>query len=232
VDGQPPSLAFAILLYAEYQRITGAPTHDMSERPKPKPFAEKLTAAVAGDFPEARDVLVSFPDEWQLVRSFRRADTPLYAAAWPWETEKPRRDHFYGLSEEINLSLNRYRFAQLFRPWPQPVIRVAWDAAAGEGRVVPGGHLDIRLEPIAQAQVWSGETYAVLWECFVLDSSRREEWQDELIQFWHTVEEDMGVSKIFTLPRDPAYPTGYTEILSELGYQPDTKFSAWWSREL
>jgi hypothetical protein len=202
----------------------------MSERPKPKPFAEKLTAVVARDFPDAQDVQVSFPDEWELIRSFRRDDMPLYAAAWPWEEERPRRDHFRGLPADINLTLNRYRHHWLFRPWPQPTLRVTWDADAGAGRVAPGGHLDIRLEPIAKAQVWAGETCAVLWECYLLGSLRQEEWQDELIQFWQTVEEDMGTEKIFTQPRDPAYPEGYTDLLSELGYRPDADFPLWWSK--
>lgn len=204
----------------------------MSEIPTSEEFTKKLITAVPVDFPEAREVLVSFPDEWELLGSFRHADTPLYAAAFPWEEERPRREHFYGLSPEINLSLNKYRHAQLFRPWPQPVIRVAWDAVVGEGRVLPGGHLNIRLEPMAQAQVWVGDTYAVLWECYLFDSSRRKVWQNDLIQFWRVVEQDMGVSKIFTQPRDPAYPTGYTDLLAGLGYGPDSEFPQWWSRDM
>ena len=42
----------------------------------------------------------------------------------------------------------------------------------------------------------------------------------------------MAVAKIYTLPADPAYAEGYTEFLSELGYQQDTDFPGWWSREV
>jgi hypothetical protein len=36
----------------------------------PLPFKEKLTMAVAVDYPAASEILVSFPDQWELVHYF------------------------------------------------------------------------------------------------------------------------------------------------------------------
>lgn len=204
----------------------------MKELSSPEPWQaqEKLVTTVTRDFPEVREVLVSFQDEWELVQSFRRQDLPLYAAAFPWEEERPRRDHFYGLSTAINLSLNKYRHLQLFEPWMQPTTRIAWYGEADEGRVLPGGHLDVRLQPIAEAQVWAGDTYGVVWECYPVALQRQEQWQEELAAFWCAVEGDMHVDKIFTQPHEPDFPEGYTEFLGALGYQPDPTFPLWWSK--
>lgn len=198
---------------------------------EPWPLSEKLITAVMIDFPEVQEVLVSFPDAWELVRSFPRQEIPLYAAALPWETEKPRRDHFYGLSAEINLTLTQYRQYKLFQPWPQPVIPVAWDVEKGEGRVVRGGRLNVRLQPIAEAQVWAGNLFGLVWECYPTQSQRREGWQAELAAFWRAVEADMRVAKLFTQPHDPALPEGYTDFLDALGYAPDREFARWWSKQ-
>jgi hypothetical protein len=195
-------------------------------------FHEKLVTAVMIDFPEVREVLVSFPDEWEIVRSFRWQDLPVYAAALPWEEEKPRRDQFYGLSAEINLTLKKYRHLKLFEPWPQPVIPIVWDVEKGEGRVARGGHIDVRLQPIAEAQVWAGDTFGLIWECYPTQSRRKEDWQEELATFWRAVEADMRVTKLFTQPHDSAVPQGYTDFLHTLGYQPDPDFRLWWSKEL
>lgn len=198
--------------------------------PEPWQLPERLVTAVARDFPEAQEILVGFRDEWELVRSLGRQDQPLYAAAFPWEEERPRRDHFSGLSAGVNLSLNQYRHHQLFRPWKQPTIQIAWDMETGEGRVLPGGHLNVRLQCVAEAQVWAGESVGVIWECYLLASEKPEQWQEELAAFWGAVEADMRVAKIYTLPQDPAFPEGYSEFLEALGYQPDSAFPLWWSK--
>ena len=69
----------------------------------------KLTSAVILDYPGAAEILVSFPDEWELVHQLSRGDNPLYIAGMPPSREEPRRDHFYGLSPEINLEATTYR---------------------------------------------------------------------------------------------------------------------------
>ena len=137
----------------------------------------------------------------------------------------------FGLSPEMNRSMTTYRLYKLFEPWPQPIIPVAWDETRGEGWVLEGGELRVRLQPLGQAQAWTGETYGVLWECFLHETQQRgDTWQEELIQFWQAVEEDMGVHKIFTQPHEPAYGEGYPEFLSRLGYAPDSDFGRWWSK--
>ena len=103
------------------------------ERAKPPlPLREKLTVAAAIDFPAASEILVSFPDKWELVGVLKREDQPLYVAGLPPSQEKGRADQFYGLPAEINRSLTSYRLYKLFEPWPQPTILVAWDEAKGE----------------------------------------------------------------------------------------------------
>ena len=196
------------------------------------PISEKLIVAAAADHPTASEILVSFPDQYQLVHSFQRGDILLYVAAFPISHERPRRDNFFGLSPEINQSLTDYRMYKLFEPWPQPLFQVIWDRTQGEGRVVGQTDLKIHLHPLGQAQVWKGETHGVLWECFWHGTRQRQEhWQEELAQFWQVVEEDMGVKKIFTQPHEPTFEEKYTEFLSRLGYAPDPEFEHWWSKE-
>jgi hypothetical protein len=95
------------------------------------------------------------------------------------------------------------------------------------------GHLKIQLQPHGQAQTWDGERYGVIGECYFHETRRREPvWQDNLIQFWQTVERDMGVEKIFTEPHEPTFEGGYTEFLSRLGYAPGPDYPRWWSKQI
>lgn len=111
-------------------------------------------------------------------------------------------------------------------------FEVSWDTRIGEGRIIGGSGLRVHLHPVGQAQVWKGETYGVLWECFPFNNQReRQTWQEELATFWQAVENDMGVRKIFTEPHEPAFEESYTEFLSSLGYTPDPDFERWWSKE-
>jgi hypothetical protein len=198
---------------------------------KEYPFVEKLLTTVQLDFPAATEILVSFPDEWELIQTLKRNDWPLYAAALPVQAEKADDDHFYGLSPAINRTLNKYHHYKLFEPWPAPVLPVSWDAVKGEGRIERGGRLDVRLQPIAEAQAWTGGMFGVLWECFMFETRHQTHWQEELAAFWQAVENNMKVAKIFTQPHDPAFSEGYPDFLAALGYQPDRDFQEWWSKE-
>ena len=110
-------------------------------------FIEKLTTTAALDFPAATEILVSFPDEWELVRALKRDDLPLYAAALPMRVEQADEEQFSGLSPAINRTLTTYRQYKLFEPWQTPVLPISWDPVKGEGRVERGGRLDVRLQP-------------------------------------------------------------------------------------
>ncbi len=201
--------------------------------PDAPPFREKLTAAAANDYPTASRILVSFPERWELVRALRGGDRPRYVAAFPPEGERPRRDHFYGLSETINLSLDTYRLYKLFDPWPTPILPVSWDFGRDEGRIERGGRLEVRLQELGQAQTWTGEACGVLWECLHHRTRGEANWWEELAQFWQAVEADMQVGHIFTLPADPAYPRqAYRDFLADLGYGPDREHPQWWSKEM
>jgi hypothetical protein len=74
--------------------------------------------------------------------------------------------------------------------------------------------------------------HAVLWEAYLQETRRRENWQDTLADVWQVVERDLNVGKVFTLPYEPTFEQGYTEFLSRLGYALDPDNPAWWSKEL
>jgi hypothetical protein len=198
---------------------------------KERRLVEKLLTTVQLDFPAATEILVGFPDAWELIGVLKRAEGSLYAAALPVQVEQADDEHFSGLSPAINRTLKQYHHYKLFEPWPTPVLPVSWDPVKGEGRVERGGRLDVRLQPIAEAQAWTGGSFGVLWECYSFETRRPPHWQAELAAFWQTVEADLKVVKIFTQPQDPAFAEEYTDFLSSLGYQPDAAFPAWWSKE-
>jgi len=200
---------------------------------EPLPLREKLRVAAAIDYPAASEILVSFPDRWELVHQMWREDTPLYIAAMPPSHEQPQRDHFFGLPSEINFSLSTYRHYKFFYPWPTPEIIVGWNEMTGTGRVTGMGHFKIHFKPLGDAQVWYGETFGVLWECFFGQAAQATPtWQDELATFWQAVEKDMGVSKVFTQPHEPTFERGYTDFLGQLGYAQDPDYPKWWSKAI
>jgi hypothetical protein len=208
----------------------------MEKEPRPLRLREKLIVAAAIDYPTASEIVVSFADKWELVACFRRQigfyeNTHLYVAAFPPSEERSYSNHFLGLSPEINCSLTSYRLYKLFRPWQQPILPIAWDETRGEGRVLAGGSLRVQLQPIGQAQVWSGKKYAVFWEAFLNETGQQgDAWQADLAQFWYAVEDDLGVNKIFTQPHEPTFEKGYPRFLEHLGYALDPEFERWWSK--
>ena len=197
---------------------------------EPLPLKLKLRVAASIDYPAASEVLVSFPDQWELIYQMRREDTPLYIAAMPPSQEQPRRDHFYGLLPEINLELTTYRLYKFFQPWPMPSVIASLDETTGTGQVLKGGDLKIQLQPFGQAQAWLGQTCGVLWECYLHETARTANWQETLYEIWQAVERDMKVARIFTQPHEPTFEEGYPDFLSRLGYQPDPESPRWWSK--
>jgi hypothetical protein len=194
------------------------------------PLKLKLRAAVGIDYPEASEILVSFPDDWEVVGQIQREDRTLYIAGMPVSEERPERDHFYGLPPALNLALNKYRLYKLFLPWPQPSILVGWNEETGTGRVLKMGDVKVQLQPIGQAQAWFSPEAAVIWECYTHEQQRPDNWQEELATFWQIVEGDIGTTKIYIEPHEPAFEEGYTTFLSRLGYAPDPDYPCWWSK--
>jgi hypothetical protein len=208
----------------------------MEKEPQPVSLREKLIVAAAIDYPTASEIVVSFADQWELVGCFRQQsrfyeNTRLYVAALPPSQECTHPNHFIGLPPEINRSLTTYRLYKLFQPWLRPILPIAWDESRGTGRVRAGGSLRVQLQPIGQAQVWSGKNFAVLWEAFLNKVGRQgDAWKADLAQFWYAVEDDLGVNKFFTQPHEPTFDQGYPRFLDHLGYAPDPKFERWWSK--
>jgi hypothetical protein len=204
----------------------------MERKLSPTPSPLKLVEAVARNY-SATEIVVNFPDQWEVVHQFNQGDRPLYIAKLPPSQERVRSDHFLGLSPEINLSLTEYQMFRLFEPWPQPLLHVAWDQTKGEGQVLGEAGLRVQLQSIGEAQVWKGKPHAVLWECYVYDTRQQQQnWQEELAQFWRIVEKDIGVQRIFTQPHDPSFEEEvYIDFLSLLGYAPDPDFERWWYKD-
>lgn len=190
----------------------------------------KLRTAVAIDYPEASEVLVSFPDEWEVVGQIKRQDRPLYIAALPVSQERPWRDRFHGLPPEVNLALTQYRLYKLFLPRPQPSILVGWNAETGTGRVLKMGDVKIQLQPIGQAQAWFSSAAAVIWECYTHEPGRPDNWQEELASFWQAVEGDLAATTLYTPSHEPAFAGDYKAFLSRLGYAPDLAHPRWWRK--
>lgn len=191
----------------------------------------KLTAAATIDYPSASEILVTFPDEWELVEQIIRGEEALYIATMPDSQERPRRDQFHGLPPEINLDMTAYRLYKFFRPWPMPSIIASWDERAQTGRVEGEGDLKVQLQALGQAQVWLGTNCGVLWECYFFDQERRRsDWEGRLAMVWQIVGKDVGVPKLYTQPHDPAFEEGYQDFLRRLGYAPDAAHPTWWSK--
>jgi hypothetical protein len=197
---------------------------------EPRPSDRKLTEVVKQDYPTASEVLVSFPEEWEFVQTLKSENRTLYVGALPLSREHPTRHHFEGLRPEINVSLVFYRLYRFFQAWPQPRVLVEWNEQADQGRVAGYGDLHLQLQPVGQAQAWFGLSHAVLWECYLDETNRRGNWPETLAEVWQLVERDLHVSKILTLPHEPAFEEGYTYFLSRLGYAVDPENPEWWSK--
>ena len=182
------------------------------------------------DFPAASEVLVSFPDQWEFIDEVRHAGGQLYIAGFPIERSFTGRDHFEGLPAEINVDLVFYRLYKFFQPWPMPQLIVEWNQRRGEGRVIGDRGFKLQLQPVGQAQAWFGGSHAVLWECYFDESRRSANWQETLAEVWHLVEKDIAVPKFFTAPHEPAFPEGYRDFLTRLGYAADSEHPLWWSK--
>lgn len=189
-----------------------------------------MVDVAAHDFPTASEVLVSFPEAWELVDKLDTEAGLLYIACFPIERSRPTRNHFAGLTPEINVSLVFYGLYKFFQPWPMPTVRVKWDPRAGSGRVIGMGESKLQLQPVGQAQAWFGLTDAVIWECYAHELWRGSGGEQTLTKLWGKVEEDVRSPKLWTLPHEPTFEQGYTEFLAGIGYAQDAQCPDWWSR--
>lgn len=192
----------------------------------------KLVEIVTGDFPAASKISVSFPEQWEYVETIKTAKSRLYIAGFPIERAFNGREHFEGLPPEINVDLVFYRLYKFFQPWPMPQVTVGWNNREGEGRVIGDRGYKLQLQPVGQAQAWFGLTHAVLWESYFDESRRFANRQETLAQVWGVVEKDTHAPKIFTAPHEPAFPQGYRDFLTKLGYAADAEYPLWWSKTM
>lgn len=199
---------------------------------------EKLLSAVSRSFPNASEILLSFPDQWELIDmlELRKGDRtrPLYIAAMPQELERPTRDHFAGLSPELNLSLNSYRLYRFFQPWQMPTMLVDWNPYLGRGQVVGQRDTKVQLNDLGDAQTWTGQEVGVLCECFMHSRGQDiDNWQEKLAEIWQVVEKNMKAKTIFTPDHEPTMePDAYRNFLERLGYAREPGSPRWWSRTM
>lgn len=111
-----------------------------------------------------------------------------------------------------------------------PQVLVDWNENQGEGKVIGDRGFQLQLQPIGQAQAWFGLTDAVLWECYLDESRRDNNWQVTISELWQRVEQDILAPILFTAPHDPAFPKGYRDFLTRLGYAHDKEHPLWWSK--
>lgn len=191
----------------------------------------KLIVAASHDYPAADEILISFPNQWQLVSRLERDPNPYYITAMPASETRPESNKFSDLSPELNSQLATYRLYRLFQPWPMPRVTISWNAEIESGWVEEVGDLNVQLQPVGQAQVWQGTTSSVLWECFLYDRQRMEPgWQDELAAFWDAVERDVGSETLFTPAHEPTVEKGFSTFLQRLVYTDDPTSPNWWRK--
>jgi len=202
------------------------------ERERPLlPHPRLLVEAVAHDYSVA-EIQVSFPEQWQWVATLNAGSTPLYLAGLPPSQEALRGHHFYGLPAAINRSLTHYRLYKLFDPWPSQQFQIVWHEDASEGRLVGAGQPRLQLRPRGQAQVWTGDSYGVLWEAYLYGAEPQAGEWEIWRQLWQAVGQQMGVQTIFTGTYEPAFPGEYPRFLRELGYEPDLRYPRWWRKQV
>ncbi len=198
---------------------------------------QPLLEAVAEAYPDASEILVSFPDSWELVEVVpsTQTDQPaLYIASTPVEKERPSTSHFDGVLAEENLEHIYYRQYRFFEPWVMPRVYVNWNAWQGQGTVADHGGAKVQLHDLGDAQIWTGKRKGVLWEClFNSRGQERVHWHEQLAQVWRIVEKDMDVKQVFTPSSDPDYePEFYQKFLRDLGYAAVLDVPAWWSKAI
>ena len=148
-----------------------------------------------------------------------------FVMAYGVEEETPTPDRFPFLSQEENLSLNRYRHIKPVQAWPQPVIGAIFDGR-GEGLVTETRHVDVVLKDIGNAQVWFGGEVGVLWEGYIAKGLRS---NSLMVALWHKLEQYLatqGVKRVLTYARDPEFgERWYRDFLAGLDYRRDPERS-------
>jgi hypothetical protein len=196
-----------------------------------KKRSSSLLDIVSREYPSGTKIHLGNLVEFEFVQELRKSGELLYVAALPTHKEQPQQGRVPGLSPEINVTLTQFRMYKLLRAVPTFTSPYKTTMKQNRNIIMKNRCIDIRLESIGDAQTWTGVEFGIVWECFIYTGSRDKNWQLVLTPFWQAVEKSMNVSKIFTLPHDPAYPVGYKPFLRRFGYAQDTDFSFWWSKK-
>jgi hypothetical protein len=151
-----------------------------------------------------------------------------FLMAYDVDEERAEAERFPFLKAEENRAITRYRHVRPVGPWPQPIVGIAWNAAAGEGRVLGTHHVDVVLKNVGNAQLWWGGEVGVIWEAF-FEERVRERSNHELLmhQLWDALECDLaerGVRCVFTYEHDPALDDAwYQAFLTNRDYRRDVE---------
>lgn len=188
------------------------------------------------------DYLQDFPCEFQgmmldKATSLGMLQTDSFLGAllgYPVENETLTRNHFPYLPEEVNLSIAHYRQLTPVQPWPQPIIGVAMTGTQG---TVTGVHsVPVVLQRVGNVQVWYGQDVGLIFEAFLEGQVQNDPSFEVLMnQLWSKIEQyltDQGVSKVYTLARDPALDERWLRShLERRGYQPEEEGVVTWVKQ-
>jgi len=143
--------------------------------------------------------------------------------------ERPPSIRIDLLTDDEHETLNTYETIGFFKSGIYPKIALAWLRSAPMGlsplamremRVVSTKpEVDIAWHKVGQAQLWYStmSKVCVLWECLAFGDMK-----PRVREFWEwTLKycESLGMERIYTHDRDPAYDDDYPVFLESLGFK-------------
>ena len=126
------------------------------------------------------------------------------------------------LTDDEHDTLNTYESIGFFKSAVYPMITIATrDGYADEMRVITTDPpaADIAWHKVGQAQLWYSTTskVCVLWECLAFGDMkpRARKFWDWMLKYCGF----LGMEKVYTHDRDPAYDDDYRAFLESLGFE-------------
>lgn len=124
------------------------------------------------------------------------------------------------LTDDEHDTLNTYESIGFFKSAMYQRIGIAVDRSSGQMLVAKTDPAaDIAWHKVGQAQLWYSTTskVCVLWECLGFG-----EMKPRVKAFWEWMLrycEHLGMEKVYTHDRDPAYDDDYPEFLESMGFE-------------
>ena len=172
------------------------------------------------------DYLQGFPlnikgkciDETENLGIMETDDFLGFMMGFPVEEDRAGSDRFLIFTAEENQKIAYYRLIDPVVPWSQPILGV-------QANVVTGTHsVDVVMKQIGSCQLWWGDDVGRIFEAILYSQiQQRMDFEAIINQVWRACEHELrshGVSKVYTLGRDPEYDeVWYRRFLERQGYQ-------------